>query len=168
MRFCFISLLMLMVLLLSLRIPVKLFLFLDIGDCLLDLSTGFRALYVHYLYLLGIRKPPHKRQSIPFAVRKEVTRLNRYASQFRFLQANRIDTQGQLAMLADALQAEIDARTELRRGLYREKRSGADVGTEIDTINQELRVLRGKLKTCKFLSGLPMNCSAPDGIPAGR
>lgn len=110
--------------------------------------TGFRALYVHYLYLLGIRKPPHKRQSIPFAVRKEVTRLNRYASQFRFLQANRIDTQGQLAMLADALQAEIDARTELRRGLYREKRSGADVGTEIDTINQELRVLRGKLKTC--------------------
>lgn len=51
-------------------------------------------------------------------------------------------------MLADALQAEIDARTELRRGLYREKRSGADVGTEIDTINQELRVLRGKLKTC--------------------
>ena len=46
---------------------------------------------------------------MPFSVRKEVTKLNRYAAQFRFLQANRVNSAEQLVMLGDALQAEIDA-----------------------------------------------------------
>ena len=43
--------------------------------------TGFRALYVYYLYLLGVRKPAARRAPVPFSVRKEVTKLNRYAAQ---------------------------------------------------------------------------------------
>lgn len=110
--------------------------------------TGFRALYVHYLYLLGVRRPSPKRPPLPFSVRKDVVRLNRYAAQFRFLQANRVDNADQLAMLGDALQAEIDARTERRKDLYRQKRRGQDVEPEIQAINEELRTLRQKLKTC--------------------
>ncbi|WP_346704689.1 relaxase/mobilization nuclease domain-containing protein [uncultured Agathobaculum sp.] len=109
---------------------------------------GFRALYVHYLYLLGIRRPSPKRPPLPFSVRKEVTRLNRYAAQFRFLQANRIDTAAQLTMLGDALQAEIDALTDQRKDLYRLKRQGQDVGGEIQSINEILRPLRQRLRTC--------------------
>lgn len=109
---------------------------------------GFRALYVHYLYLLGVRKPAAKRAPVPFSVRKEVTKLNRYAAQFRFLQANRVDNAEQLAMLGDALQAEIDALTGQRKDLYRQKRRGLDVEPEIQAINQMLRPLRQKLKTC--------------------
>lgn len=109
---------------------------------------GFRALYVHYLYLLGIRRPSPKRPPLPFSVRKEVIRLNRYAAQFRFLQANRVDNAAQLAMLGDALQAEIDALTDQRKDLYRRKRRGQDVDGEIQAITQKLRPLRQKLKTC--------------------
>ena len=109
---------------------------------------GFRALYVHYLYLLGIRKPSPKHPPLPSGVRKEVTRLNRYVAQFRFLQANRIDSAAQLTMLGDALQAEIDALTDQRKDLYRRKRRGQDVDGEIQAITQKLRPLRQKLKTC--------------------
>ena len=109
---------------------------------------GFRALYVHYLYLLGVRKPSRKRPPLPFSVRKDVVRLNRYVEQFRFLQAYRIDNAAQLAMLFDALQAEIDALTDQRNGLYRLKRRGRDVDGEIQAITQKLRPLRQKLKAC--------------------
>ena len=110
--------------------------------------TGFRALYVRYLYLLGIRKPSSRRPPLPFSVRKEVVRLNRYGAQFRFLQAHRVNNVQELSWLADALQGEIDARTERRKILYREKRRGSPVEPEIQSINQELRALRNKLKTC--------------------
>lgn len=109
---------------------------------------GFHALYIYYLYLLGVRKPAARRALVPFSVRKEVTKLNRYAAQFRFLQANRVNSAEQLVMLGDALQAEIDALTEQRKNLHRQKRRGLDVEPEIQAINQMLRPLRQKLKTC--------------------
>lgn len=110
---------------------------------------GFRALYVRYLYLLGIRRPPSpKRPPLPFSVRKEVTKLNRYAAQFRLLQAYRIDSAVQLHMLEDALQAEIDALTDRRKELYRQKRRGQEVDGDIQTITLALRPLRSQLRTC--------------------
>lgn len=108
---------------------------------------GFRALYVHYLYLLGGRRPRNRRP-IPFSIRKEVLKLERYQRQFRFLRAYRIDTDAQLSMLGEALQARIDALVEERKGLYRQKRAGRDMEADIGHINQELRRLRRELKTC--------------------
>lgn len=108
---------------------------------------GFRALYVSYLYLLGARRPRGKRQ-YPFPIRAEVTRLHRYQRQMKLLQTYRIDTDAQLAMLGSALQADIDALTGQRKELYQRKRAGEDVSGEIESINQELRRLRGQLKTC--------------------
>lgn len=109
---------------------------------------GFRALYVYYLFFLGFRKPGQKKKVIPFAIRKEVTKLHRYQMQYRLLQEYRVDTDSQLSTLEGALQADIDALTEQRKGLYREKRQGADVSAQIETINMELRRLRAKQKTC--------------------
>ena len=108
---------------------------------------GFRALYVSYLYLLGIRRPRGKRQ-YPFPIRAEVTKLHRYQRQMKLLQTYRIDTEQQLTMLESAFQANIDALTEQRKELYQRKRAGEDVTGEIESINQELRRLRGQLKTC--------------------
>ena len=108
---------------------------------------GFRALYVSYLYLLGARRPRGKRQ-YPFPIRAEVTKLHRYQRQMKLLQTYRIDTDAQLAMLGSALQADIDALTGQRKELYQRKRAGEDVSGEIESINQELRRLRGQLKTC--------------------
>ncbi len=55
-------------------------------------AKGFRALYLYYMYFLGIRRPAKKQKAVPFSVRQEVTKLHRYQRQFRLLQTYRIDT----------------------------------------------------------------------------
>ena len=113
---------------------------------------GFRALYVHYLYFLGLQKPGPKRKYIPFAVRTEVTKLHRYKAQFSLLQQYRIENDTQLAMLQGALQAEIDGLTQQRKLLYKQSHQRADVRGEIDAINDKLRQLRQKQKLCDHVA----------------
>ena len=108
---------------------------------------GFRALYVYYLYFLGVRRPRGAHQ-YPFPIRAEVIKLHRYQRQMNLLQIYHIDTDDQLTLLGEALQARIDALTGQRKVLYGQKRDGKDVTGEIETINRELRRLRGQLKTC--------------------
>ena len=113
---------------------------------------GFRALYVHYLYFLGLQKPGQKQKFIPFPIRKEVTKLHRYKAQFSLLQQYRIETDTQLAMLQGALHAEIDGLTGQRKLLYKQSRQGADARGEIDAINDKLRQLRQKQKLCDHVA----------------
>ena len=113
---------------------------------------GFRALYVHYLYFLGLQKPGPKRKYIPFPVRKEVTKLHRYKAQFSLLQQYRIETDTQLDMLKDALQAEIDTLTGQRKELYKQSRQGEEVSGQIDAINTKLRQLRQRIRLCDHIA----------------
>ena len=113
---------------------------------------GFRALYVHYLYFLGLQKPGPKRKYIPFPVRKELTKLHRYKAQFSLLQQYRIETDTQLDMLKDALQAEIDTLTGQRKELYKQSRQGKDVSGQIDAINVKLRQLRQRIRLCDHIA----------------
>lgn len=109
---------------------------------------GFRALYVHYLFFLRLQKPEQTRKYIPFAVRKEVTKLHRYKAQFSLLQKYRIDTRTQLSMLEGALQADIDALVDQRKALYKQSRKGEAVSSQIDAINTQLRQLRREQTLC--------------------
>ena len=59
--------------------------------------TGFLALYVHYLYVLGkIEKRQYPPRMTP-QLRKEVMRFERYREQFAFLRENNIATQEDMA-----------------------------------------------------------------------
>lgn len=109
---------------------------------------GLRRLYLHYLYLLA---PPWRCQPKfgPFAVKAEVRRLNQYKRQYALLQKYRIETESQLPLLADALQAEIDSLVFARRELYRRKRRGEDMSDEIGQFNLALRPLRRELRCCR-------------------
>ncbi len=109
---------------------------------------GFRALYVHYLFFLEIIRPGPKHKYIPFSVREDVTRLHRYQKQFRLLQEYRIESDTDLSMLEDALQAKMDALTAQRKELYKARRQGTEVSPEIDAITAQLRQLRSKAKIC--------------------
>ena len=62
-------------------------------------AKGFRALYLYYMYFLGIRRPAKKQKAVPFSVRQEVTKLHRYQRQFRLLQTYRIDTEASFPCL---------------------------------------------------------------------
>ena len=109
--------------------------------------SGLRRLYLHYLYLLSPPRP--RRRPVPFPVRAEVRKLDQYKRQFALLQKYRINSESQLSMLADALQANVDSLVFSRRELYRRQRRGEDVSAEIKEISLALRPIRRELKCCQ-------------------
>ena len=109
--------------------------------------SGLRRLYLHYLNLLSPPRP--RRRPVPFPVRAEVRKLDQYKRQFALLQKYRINSESQLSMLADALQADIDSLVFSRRELYRRQRRGEDVSAEIKEISLALRPIRRELKCCQ-------------------
>lgn len=111
---------------------------------------GFHALYLYYAYLLR-GKTPKRSRPVPFTIRQEAAKLRRYQRQFRFLRENRIETVQELSMLHDALQAQIDALTERRKGLYEWKRRGMDVTQELSAVNERLRQARRSLNLCRSI-----------------
>ena len=111
---------------------------------------GFHALYLYYVYLLR-GKTPKRSCPVPFTIRQEAAKLRRYQRQFRFLRENRIETAQELSMLHDALQAQIDALTERRKGLYEWKRRGMDVTRELSAVNERLRQARRSLNLCRSI-----------------
>lgn len=113
---------------------------------------GFQALYVRYLYLLGLRKPVRYRKPVSFETRKEVTKLQKYRTHFSLLQKYRIEDGQQLSMLSGALQADIDSLADQRRELYRRKRNGEEVTEGISQINSALRPIRRELRLCQQIS----------------
>ena len=112
--------------------------------------SGLRRLYLHYLYLLSPPRP--RRRPVPFPVRAEVRKLDQYKRQFALLQKYRINSESQLSMLADALQADIDSLVFSRRELYRRKRHGENVSAEIKEISLALRPIRRELKCCQQIA----------------
>lgn len=117
---------------------------------------SFRALYLYYFYLLSPRKK--QRQKISFQTRAEVRKLKQYTQQFRLLQKYRIDSQSELTMLEDALQAEIDALTDTRKQLYMQRRASPSeyANAQINTITAQLRPLRRELRLCgKITENMP-------------
>ena len=51
-------------------------------------------------------------------------------------------------MLRDALQTNMDAEIEARRGLYRHKRRGEDVDSEIALANRSIWAVRKEIRVC--------------------
>ena len=111
---------------------------------------SLRGLYFYYLHLLGKDRPMRRPPS--FALRKEIIRLDRYQKQFQLLREYHIDSAAQLDVLHSALQAEIDALTERRGLLYREKRRGEDASEQIAALTSALRVWRKKLRLCEQIA----------------
>lgn len=113
--------------------------------------TGFRALYYHYLYLLGkLRKPtaPPKKRRYNMA---EVIKLERYVEQAKLLMKYKVDTWDQFFTLAGAIQGEIDALTDQRKELYRRKRrepQNDPLSLRIQSINQSIQTYRRELRIC--------------------
>lgn len=113
--------------------------------------TGFRALYYHYLYLLGKLGKPKSSPRKSRYLMKEIIKLDRYMEQFNLLWKYHIDTESQLHTLEEALQADLDALTAQRTDLYRQKRKDPDNETllsEIESIHQSIRGRRRELRIC--------------------
>ena len=125
--------------------------------------TGFYALYLRYLYLLrGTHRKKHFRR-VPFSVRQEVVRLERYDRQFRYLWANGMTTAEDLEQRIAALEREIYDGEQQRKPLYRERRDAEDeayktqCSAEIDRQTAALREKRRELALCRrILEDVPL------------
>ena len=114
--------------------------------------TGFRALYFHYLYLLGKLKKPTASPRRRRYMTDEIIKFERYVEQAKLMMKYRIDTWEQLSMLEEAVQGELDALCSQRKGLYTARRknpTGTDSSPAIESINQSIKILRRELKVCR-------------------
>lgn len=121
--------------------------------------TGFRALYFHYCYLLGIfpKNKPKSNKSLHFLLREDLIKLDAISQEAKLLAGHRIDTAEQLVSYKETLETKIKVLTGERKELYRTQRTVAvksdtakcaEVKAGIASISKELSGLRQEVKLC--------------------
>ena len=126
--------------------------------------TGFRALYFHYCYLLGIfpkNKPKQNRRRLHFLLREDLRKLDDITAETRLLIGHRIDTAEQLFCYRDKVSEKITALTEKRKQLYKAQRTAAvksdpektaEVKAQITALSKELAALRKEVVLCNSIA----------------
>lgn len=113
-------------------------------------ATGFRALYYHYCYLLGIF-PRNKRRlprRVPPALREELLLGERFSQEVRLLSRYKIDTVEQLEGRRGKVEEKLDNLISQRAALYRQFRTvrvQSDPERK-DRVKQEIAALTGQIK----------------------
>lgn len=116
---------------------------------------GFLALYFKYLYLLRGAQRGNPQSRATFVLRSEVTRLQRYQAQFKYLYTHEITTAAQLDRQIKILEWDIGLLAEERKPLYMKRRKTEDEQTkgrctaEIDRHTAALRQKRRELALCR-------------------
>lgn len=105
---------------------------------------GFKALYFHYLYLFGKIRKKETPQRVSFYMREELTKLDRYQKQFRFLYDNNIETVEQLQAFKTMTESNVEELIVKRSRLY----NNPEAKPDIIEINSKLRELRKKIRLC--------------------
>lgn len=126
-------------------------------------ATGFRALYYHYCYLLGIF-PRNKRRlprRVPPALREELLRGERFSQEVRLLSRYKIDTAEQLeghrGKIVERLENLISHRTLLYRqirtvGVQSDPERKDRVKQEISTLTGQIKKLRKEIALCQDIA----------------
>ena len=140
-------------------------------------ATGFRALYFHYCYLLGVfpqkqNRPPRR---VPHALREDLIRAQELTDEARLLSRHRIDTLEQLNDYQSDLKSRLSSITEQRKSLYRQLRTKAvmadpagqeHIRAEISELSAQIKELRREVKLCEDIA--LRSTSIKDKIQAAR
>ena len=126
-------------------------------------ATGFRALYYHYCYLLGIfpRNTRRLPRRVSPALREELLRGERFSQEVRLLSRYKIDTAEQLEAHQGKVQSALGERISQRAALYRQIRTVAvqsdpkrkdRVKQEISTLTGQIKKLRKEVALCEDIA----------------
>ena len=127
-------------------------------------AKGFRALYYHYCYLLGIfpeKKPAGQNKRLHFLLREELLKMEAISEEAKLLTRHQIDTAGQLSSYKESLEARIKAVTAERKSLYKKQRTVAvrtdekalsEVRSQITALTAELKTLRKEVRLCNDIA----------------
>ena len=121
--------------------------------------TGFRALYFHYCYKLGIfpKDRPQNRKRLHFLLREDLLKLNNITQEVRLLVRHKIDTAEQLSLYKNGLEVQIQKLSAERKALYKKQRTvkcqsdpklAEAVKEEIDGLTEQLKALRREVYLC--------------------
>ncbi|MDD4509309.1 MAG: relaxase/mobilization nuclease domain-containing protein [Oscillospiraceae bacterium] len=125
--------------------------------------TGFRALYLHYCYLLGVfpkNRPPSPKRT-HFLYREDLLKAEALSKEARLLSAHKIDTAEQLTAYQSGVDSEIGEVTERRKQLYRKLRTKpvmqdeakqAEIKAQIAGLTGQLKTLRQEVKLCEDIA----------------
>lgn len=126
-------------------------------------ATGFRALYFHYCYLLGVfpkNRPPSPAR-IHFLYREDLLRAKELSEEARLLAAHHIDTAEQLAAFQSGVESDVGETAERRKQLYRKLRTKAvsadtqaqaQIRAEISALSGQLKKLRREVRLCEDIA----------------
>ena len=139
--------------------------------------TGFRALYFHYCYLLGVfpQKQNRQRGHVPHALREDLIRAEELTDEARLLSRHRIDTLEQLNAYRSDVESRLSSITEQRKSLYRKQRTRAvlddptqqeQIRTEIAALTAQIKELRREVKLCEDIAARSL--SLKEKIRAAR
>lgn len=117
--------------------------------------TGFRALYFHYLYLLGkLPRAKTPRPPVHAIFYEDLRKMHTYSAQIKLLAVNKIDTSLQLQAYKDSSQNRMDSlvgeRTRIQNKLRRAKEPEviADLKEQRTALTAEIAVCRNEIKLC--------------------
>ena len=127
-------------------------------------ATGFRALYYHYCYLLGIfpqKKPSYPRTRVHHLLREDWMKMDAISEEAKLLARCQIDTAEQLSSYQSDLEAQIETVTAKRTALYKSQRTVtvkadpeklAAVKVEASALSKELKRLRKEVRLCEDIA----------------
>lgn len=116
---------------------------------------GIYGLYLYYCYLLGVFPKNHPKQYLPYSIRKEISKLDKYSEQVRFMANNNIETKEDLEYFSKTNYEEyrnlMGKRENLWKRYHRAKseEDKAKILTEINDIQPKIKELRKYDKYCK-------------------
>lgn len=117
--------------------------------------TGYRALYYHYLYKMGIL--PRNQASVvrvPFALREDMYKLERISAETKLLCTHHIDSAEQLSAYQSSIEARIDTIIDERKLLRSHARTchdkvlTASFKERATELSGQLSTLRREVKLC--------------------
>lgn len=125
--------------------------------------TGFRVLYMHYCYLLGVfpKGRPQSNRRLHFLLREDLMKLDNISKEARLLGEHHIDTVEQLSSYQATLETEIKAVLSHRKQLYKQSRTKIVLGDEaklsevkgkISKLSKRLNILRREVHLCEDIA----------------
>ncbi|MCL2462646.1 MAG: relaxase/mobilization nuclease, partial [Defluviitaleaceae bacterium] len=118
--------------------------------------TGFRALYFHYMYLMGKlpREHPRPPAKVHFLFREDLIQIDKISNEIKLLCRHRIDTSEQLFSYKSGVTERMETLTAERAGLRRQLRRLTDesdrapVRTRIALLSAALGEARKEVALC--------------------
>lgn len=124
--------------------------------------TGFRALYFHYCYKLGLfPRKPSKQQRTHFLLKEDWLKMEQFSQEIRLLSAHRIDTAEQLSFYQTDLEEKINRLVSQRKTLYQKRRTkpvmednglSFTIKSQISGLTAQLKSLRREARLCEDIA----------------